>query len=333
MTIRVAQVGLGPIGAAALRQIVERPGLELGAAIDLDPDKIGRDAAEVCGLDRNRLGIVVEDELGEATAAACDIAVVCTSSSLSAFLPVAEDLVGRGLPIVSTTEELSYPFLANPEGARRLDAAAVAAGVAILGTGVNPGFAMDTLAMVLTAPCERVDRVTIERMQDAGRRRTPFQRKVGAGLEPARFRELVDQGKMGHVGFPESVAMIAATLGWELDRITDKTEPKIAESPLNCALGSIAVGDVSGIVQDGIGFSNGRSLIHLHMEAYIGAAESYDSVYVQGSPELRCRIEGGVPGDIATVSITVNSIPRVLAATPGLRTMRDLPPPSWWAGS
>lgn len=333
MTIRVALVGLGPIGAAALRQIVKRPGLELGAAIDLDLDKIGRDVAEVCELDQNRLGIAVEAKLDPKTAAACDIAVVCTNSALSAFLPVAEELLALGLPIVSTTEELAYPYRAQPELASRLDASAAAAGVAVLGTGVNPGFAMDTFAMVLTAPCERVDSVSIERMQNAGLRRIPFQRKVGAGLKPARFRELVGQGKMGHVGFPESVAMIAATFGWELDKITDTTEPKIAEQPLDCGLGSIAIGEVSGIVQDGIGLRDGKPVIHLHMEAYIGARECYDSVHIQGSPTLRCKIEGGIPGDVATVSVTLNSIPRVLAAAPGLRTMGDLPTASWWAGS
>jgi 4-hydroxy-tetrahydrodipicolinate reductase len=186
--------------------------------------------------------------------------------------------------------------------------------------------------MVLTAPCERVDRILIERFQDAGLRRVPFQQKVGAGLEPERFRELVAEGKMGHVGFPESIAMIAATFGWTLDRITDTTEPKLAKRALECGLGPIAAGQVAGIVQDGVGFRNGEKVIHLHMEAYIGARECYDAVHIHGSPPLTCRIEGGVPGDVATVSMTLNSIPRVLAAPPGLRTMSDLPLPAWWAG-
>lgn len=332
MSIRIALIGLGPIGATLLRQIIERPGFELGAAVDLDPAKIGRDVAEVCGLSGGNLGIVVEGGANSATVAACDVAVVCTSSSLAAFVPVAEELLDLGLPIVSTTEELAYPHRARGELAQHLDHAAQAAGVAILGTGVNPGFVMDTLAMVLTAPCERVDRISIERFQDAGLRRIPFQKKVGAGLEVARFRELVAAGKMGHVGFPESIAMIAAAFGWHLEEITDTTEPKIADQALECGLGSIATGQVAGIVQDGVGFRGGEAVIHLHMEAYIGARECYDAVTIEGSPPLHCRIDGGVPGDIATVSMTLNSIPRVLAAPPGLRTMSDLPLPAWWAG-
>lgn len=328
--IHVAQVGLGPIGASVVRQVVERAGFELVAAVDLDPSKVGRDVAEVCEFDGGPLGVVVEPEL--AADCAADVAVVCTTSSLEALLPLAERLLGLGLPLVSTTEELSYPYVAQPELAARLDAAAKRAGVAVLGTGVNPGFVMDTLAMVMTAPCERVDGITIERVQNAATRRLPFQRKVGAGMNPDEFRRLVAEGKMGHVGFSESVAMIAAAVGWQLDRITDKVEPRLAEESTDCALGPIAAGEVAGIIQDGTGYLDGEPLIRLHMEAWVGAPESYDSVRVEGSPALTCRIDGGVPGDIATASLTVNSIPKVLAAPPGLRTMVDLPPPSWWSG-
>lgn len=329
--IRVVQVGLGPIGASVVRQVVERPGFELVAAVDLDPSKVGRDVAEVCEFDGGPLGVVVETELTDDTGA--DVAVACTSSALESLLPLAERILALGLPLVSTTEELSYPFVAQPELAARLDEAARQAGVAMLGTGVNPGFVMDTLAMVMTAPCERVDRITIQRVQNAATRRLPFQRKVGAGMQPEEFRGLVADGKMGHVGFSESVAMIAAAVGWQLERIDDRIEPKIAEQETASGLGPIAAGEVAGIVQDGTGYLDGEPVIRLHMEAWIGAPESYDSVRVEGSPELACRIDGGVPGDIATASLTVNSIPKVLAAPPGLRTMADLPPPSWWSGT
>lgn len=332
MALRIALLGLGPIGAAVLRQIVERPGFVLGAAVDTDPGKIGRDAAEACGLAGAGGEIEIEDRLGSAAAEACDVAVVCASSSLTAFVAIAEELLSMGLPIVSTTEELAYPHRAQPALTRRLDDAARAAGVAVLGTGVNPGFAMDTLGLVLTAPCERVDRISIERFQDAGLRRVPFQKKVGAGLEPERFEELVAAGRMGHVGFPESVAMIAAAVGWQLDEITDTVRPKIADQALQSGLGPIAPGQVAGIVQDAVGFRNGADAIRLHMEAYVGARDCYDAVHVEGSPSLSSRIEGGIPGDVATASMALNAIPGLLTVQPGLRTMADLPMPRWWSG-
>lgn len=332
MTIRVLQVGLGPIGVGVLRQIVDRGGFELAGAVDIDPGKIGKDVGEVCGLPRP-LGLTVQGDLSAALGSGgIDVAVLCTGSSLERVLPQFETVVAAGVPVVSTTEELAFPQFSAPELAARLDAAAKAGGVAVLGTGVNPGFAMDLLPLALTAPCERVDSVTVDRIQDASTRRIPFQVKIGSGMDPDEFRAKVDRGEMGHVGFTESVAMIAAALGWKMDRITDVIEPKVAEAPTPSGLGTIPSGKVIGIVQDAIGYRGDETPIRLHMEAYLGAPESYDEVRIEGSPSLRSRVHGGFPGDIATTSIVVNCLPRILKAPPGLVTMKDLPPASWWSG-
>ena len=167
MTIRVLQVGLGPIGVGVLRQIVDRKGFELAGAVDIDPAKVGKDVGEVCGLESS-LGLAVQGDLAAAvTGGGIDVAVLCTGSSLERVLPQFETVVAAGIPVVSTTEELAFPQNPAPELAARLDAAAKAGGVAVLGTGVNPGFAMDLLPLALTAPCERVDSVTVDRIQDA----------------------------------------------------------------------------------------------------------------------------------------------------------------------
>ena len=76
-------------------------------------------------------------------------------------------------------------------------------------------------------------------------------------------------------------------------------------------------GYVCGIVQDGVGYRDGKPVITLHMEAYLGAPESFDAVEITGSPALKMKIAGGVHGDIATASITVNSIPKILEVAPG----------------
>ena len=332
MAIRVLQVGLGPIGIGVLRQVIERQGFELAGAVDIDPEKIGRDVGEVAGLGGS-LGRPVDGELGSALArGGIDVAVLCTGSALARVLPQLEAVVAAGIPIVSTTEELAYPRFRAPELTARLDDAARRAGVAVLGTGVNPGFAMDLLPIALTAPCQRVDAIAVDRIQDAAARRIPFQVKIGSGMDPQEFRERVDRGAMGHVGFPESVAMIAAAPGWRMDRITDVIEPKIAEAPTPSGLGTIAPGKVIGIVQDATGYRDGASPIRLHMEAYLGAPESYDEVRIEGSPSLRSRLAGGFPGDVATASIVVNCLPRILQAPPGLLTMKDLPVACWWSG-
>ncbi|MCB1033399.1 MAG: dihydrodipicolinate reductase [Acidobacteria bacterium] len=332
MTIRVLQVGLGPIGVGVLRQVIDRPGFELAGAVDIDPAKAGKDVGEACGLGRS-LGITVEADLAAAVARdGIDVAVLCTGSALERVLPQFETVLASGLPVVSTTEELAFPQFAAPELTARLDAAAKEGGAAILGTGVNPGFAMDLLPIALTAPCERVDAVRIDRIQDASKRRIPFQVKIGSGMDPDDFRAKVDRGEMGHVGFTESVAMLAAAFGWKMDRITDSIEPKVAEAPTESGLGTIGPGKVIGIIQDAVGYRDGETPIRLHMEAYLGAPESYDEVRIEGSPSLRSRLEGGFPGDIATASIVVNCLPRILQAPPGLITMKDLPVAGWWSG-
>jgi 4-hydroxy-tetrahydrodipicolinate reductase len=189
---------------------------------------------------------------------------------------------------------------------------------------------MDALPIAFTAVCERVDRVVVNRIQDARVRRLPFQQKIGAGLTTEQFQKQLGEGRVRHVGFTESIAMIADALGWTLDRISDHVEPKLASVTISSEFLAVDPGYVCGIVQEGIGYRKGDPAIRLHMEAYLGAPETYDSIEIDGSPRLAVKIAGGVHGDVATTSMVVNSIPRVLSATPGLHTMRDLPLPSFF---
>ncbi|MGH9350067.1 MAG: NAD(P)H-dependent amine dehydrogenase family protein [Vicinamibacterales bacterium] len=332
MSIRVMHIGLGPIGAAVVRQVAARKGMHIVAAVDIDPHKVGKDLGEVVGLGR-RLRVKVTPDVGRTIKAAKpDVAVVCTSSSLKRVLPQFEEVLRHKVPIVSTTEELSYPAPYNRRLAKKLDEAARKAKVAVLGTGVNPGFTMDALPITLTGVCERVDRIEVHRVQDASVRRLPFQQKIGSGLTREQFQKKVDEGTVRHVGLSESIQMIGDAMGWTLDRITDDIQPKIAERTVESEYLAVDPGYVCGIVQDGVGYVNGEARIRLHMEAYLGAPESYDSVLIEGSPRLYSKIAGGVHGDVATASIAVNSIPKVMAAGPGLRTMRDMPIPSFFGG-
>ena len=163
-----------------------------------------------------------------------------------------------------------------------IDAAAKKAKVAVAGTGVNLGFAMDALPIALTGICERVDSIRVDRVQDARIRRLPFQQKIGSGLTEAEFAEKVKACTVRHVGLTESVAMIADALGWKLDRVTDEIAPKLAAAPVESAFLKVPAGRVCGIVQDGVGFRDGTPAIVLHMEAYLGAPETFDTVTIEG---------------------------------------------------
>ncbi len=331
--IRVIHFGLGPIGAAVVRQVADRKGFKIVGAVDIDPAKTGRDLGEVTRLGR-KLKVTVSDNARKAIKAAKpDVAVLCTKSSLKQVLPQIEAILQMRVPIVSTTEELAYPTKGNMRYARAIHAMAKKYKVAVLGTGVNPGFVMDALPIMLTGVCERVEAIHIDRVQDARIRRLPFQQKIGAGLTREQFQKKVDDASVRHVGLAESISMIADALGWKLDRITDEIQPKIASEGVASEFLAVDPGFVSGIVQDGVGYRDGKAVITLHMEAYLGAPESFDAVEITGSPALKMKLAGGVHGDIATASITVNSIPKVLDVAPGLHTMRDMPLPSFFGGN
>jgi 4-hydroxy-tetrahydrodipicolinate reductase len=330
--IRVMHVGLGPIGAGVVRQVAERKGFRIVGAADIDPTKIGRDLGEVAGVGR-ALRVKVSGEVRKAIKASSpDVVVLCTSSSLKRVTPQIEEILKLKVPIVSTTEELAYPTKGNMKYARAIHQLARKSKVAVLGTGVNPGFVMDALPIALSGVCERVEALRIDRIQDARVRRLPFQQKIGTGLTREQFQKKVDDGSVRHVGLAESISMIADAFGWKLDRITDEIQPKMATETVASEYLAVDPGFVCGIVQDGVGYRNGNPVVTLHMEAYLGAPESYDAVEIDGSPALKMKLAGGVHGDIATASIVVNSLPKILDVAPGLHTMRDMPLPSFFGG-
>jgi len=343
MTIRVMHVGLGPIGIAVAKQTASRRGFQIVAAVDIDPNLAGRNLGELLttrgaelqlgGQAPKRLRVPVTTSIGKAIRATRpDVAVLCTSSSLRAVMPQFEEVLRHRVPIVTTTEEAAYPTPRNRRLAKRLDELARRAKVAALGTGVNPGFTMDALPIALTAACERVDCVEVRRVQDARIRRLPFQQKIGAGLTAVEFARRAADGSVRHVGFAESIQMIADALGWKLERVTDVVSPKLADAPVASEFLEVEAGRVAGIIQEGAGYVAGEPRISLRLEAYLGAPLSYDSVLIEGVPRLYSKIDGGVHGDIATASMAVNAIPAVLAAPAGFRTMRDMRLPSYFGG-
>ena len=332
MPIKVLHIGLGPIGAGVVRQVASRPGFKIVGAVDIDPEKAGRDLGDVCGVGRSLRVKITADIAKTIKATKPDVAVLCTSSSLKKVVPEFEAVLKLKVPIVSTTEELAYPVKSNAAAAKRIDALAKRARVAVLGTGVNPGFVMDALPIALTGVCESVRAIEIDRVQDARVRRLPFQKKIGAGLTREQFMAKVKDGSVRHVGLAESITMIADAFGWKLDKVTDEIQPKMAVAAVSSEFMTVEAGRVCGLIQDGVGYRKGEPIIRLHMEAYLGAPESFDATRVIGNPPLNMKLIGGVHGDIATASIVVNSLPKIIKAKPGLRTMRDMELPGYFGG-
>jgi 4-hydroxy-tetrahydrodipicolinate reductase len=343
--LRAIQIGLGPIGIESARYALRCPGLELVGAVDISPALSGRDLAGILAgasapgavQPPAAKEILVEADLSAALARTRpDIALHTTGSRLAAVAPQIETVLDAGVNLVSTTEELSYPWRRHAELAARLDALARSRGCSLMGTGVNPGFAMDTLALVLTSVCRRVDSVSIRRVVDAASRRGPLQRKVGAGLSPAEFRERVARGELGHVGLVESLDLLAACLGFgDLD-VEEAIEPVIAGAPVRTPHVSVETGQVAGIHHTAFGrvpagadgwTRDAAPVLSLDLRMYVGAADPVDETSIAGDPPVVSRIAGGIAGDAATVAILVNAARRVVEAPAGLRTMAEIAPP------
>lgn len=329
---RVIHYGLGPIGVGVAKLIAQRNDMQIVGAIDIDPQKVGEDFGAL--LDGHTLGVTISaDARAVLDKDKADIVVLTTSSSLRKIMPQLRQIAEAGLRVISTCEELSYPPAHNADLVGELDALAKRCGIAVYGTGVNPGYTMDALPLMLTAPCAEVKKIRVIRMQDASVRRLPFQQKIGAGITREEFQQRVEDGSVRHVGLRESVTMIAQSLGWTLSDYREVIEPVMAERDVTTPVLTVRAGSVAGVNQVARGFVNGEERITLQLIAYVGAPESHDTVQIEGTPNIHSTIVGGLHGDIATAAIVVNSIPRVLSAPPGLLTPNDLPIPHWRASS
>jgi 4-hydroxy-tetrahydrodipicolinate reductase len=325
--IRVAQFGLGPIGQACVKVLAQKSNLELVGGIDIDAGKIGKDLGEVCGL-KNHLGKIVR---GDAEAALAEWQPQVVLHTTLSFLDRIENqlaaIVRSRAHIVSSTEELFYPYQRNPEFCQRLDALAKQHGVAIVGTGVNPGFSMDILPLCLTGVCVDVKKIIATRVVDASKRRLPLQKKIGAGITRKEFRERAATGTFGHIGLRESALAVMNAMGWPVDEIKESLKPMIADKRVKTPFLAVESGQVTGIHQILRVKSGGQERLALELRMFVGAKEPHDSVEIVGNPPLSMRIEGGIFGDTATIAALVNAIPKIIKAQPGLRTMLDLPVP------
>ncbi|KPK93745.1 hypothetical protein AMJ80_05765, partial [bacterium SM23_31] len=226
--INVVQFGLGPIGINTAKTAMTKDMVKMVGAVDIDPAIAGKDLSEVVGFSDN-LGITVVDNIQKVfNETKVDVVLHTTSSFIADTFDQFRTIMEGGANVISSTEELLFPDLKNPEKAKELDAVARANNVTCLGTGVNPGFVMDTFVLCMTSMCNRVEHVYAEREVDAATRRGPLQKKVGAGLTVEEFRALRDAGKLGHIGMMESVAFVAKGLGWQLDNIEETLEPMVA---------------------------------------------------------------------------------------------------------
>ena len=329
----VIHYGLGPIGRAIAQVSAGRRNLLSVGAVDSDPRIIGRDLATLCELPAGSAEVVVGGLIADEPNSGLTVVLHSTDSSLAAIAPQIRECIERGYDVISTCEELSFPWDRSDSIALELDQLARSHGVRILGTGINPGFAMDHLPIILSKVASEVSSVAVSRRQDAGVRRIPLQRKVGAGLTVDDFAARAANGTIGHVGLAESAGSLARAFGWNIERHEESIEPLVASHDLVTDIGVIHAGEATGLHQSLMAFDGSDLVISLNLEMAIQLDRPSDEIWLTGIPDIHAIIPGGLHGDIGTAAIVVNSIEGLLACPPGLRTMQDLPTASPLAGS
>lgn len=333
MSIQVAIYGLGSIGSLIAKHIITKSGIKLVGGVDISPDKVGKDLGEVIGLGRNLDVLVTHDDDAMRVLREADVVLHSTATYLDRIYPQIVKCIKAGADVISTSETLAYPWYRYSNLAFLIDEVAKKQNVTVLGTGVNPGFIFDTLPAFLTSVCINVNKIHIVRSINASKRRYSFQKKYGLTMTPQEFQEKISKGEItAHVGYAESIMLIACMFGLKIDKVVEGQEPIIADKYMETQYFKIQPGQVCGIRGYGIGYINDNEFVKLELLAATGR-EDYDEVVIDGEPPLKWRNEYGTAGDIATAAMVINMIPRILRASPGLLMMKDIVIPSVYLGT
>ena len=326
------QVGLGPMGKIITNLLLKRKNITLKGAIEIDPKFIGKKLNEILEI-KEELDLIIESDLEKVLSKEeVDVVIIATSSSFEKILSTIKVAIRSGSNVISICEELSYPFQYFPKLSEELNQLAMSNGVTVVGTGINPGYLMDLLPIVITAPCQSVESIKVTRMMNSAKRREPFQRKIGTGMMLDEFNQKIKNKEItGHVGLTQSIQMIVTALGIEYDEIVE-FPPKglISKKDFKTTYGEdVPKGYICGLQSKAIAKKGEKEVIVLDFVAYAGEHEEYDSIVIEGNPNINQKIIGGVHGDVGTAAMVANLIPKVIDAKSGLMTMKDLPVPCY----
>jgi hypothetical protein len=332
--IKAVLWGLGAMGSG-IALLLEEKGVEIVGAIDVAP-KVGKDLGDILGS--GKIGVTVEDDPAKALAREPDLAIICTASFVKDVFPHIKSALEYGANVITIAEEMAYPWAADNELAHEMDCLAREAGKTILGTGINPGFILDTLVLALTGVCREVRHIHAKRINNLAPFGPTVMRTQGVGITPEEFQEGLRMGSVvGHVGFRQSAMLIGRGLNWDIERVVEEKQPIISRVERRTRYAHVLPGNVAGCRHIARAYSGGKEVILLEHPQQIcpeaEGVETGDYINVDGDPPVNLAIKPEIPGGIGTTAIAVNMIPQVLVSPPGLVTMADLPVPRALLGS
>lgn len=331
--IRVIHWGLGAMGSGMANMVLAKEGMGIVGAIATNPYKAGKDLGEILGLNK-RIGVLASNNPADVIAnTPADVLLLATSSFVPEVLPQIKLAVENGLNVITIAEEMADPWASYPEKALQIDQLAKKHGVSVLGTGINPGFVLDTLIIALTGVCTEVKKIRGTRINDLSQFGTTVMRTQGVGTTPEEFQKGLENGTIvGHIGFNESVLLIAKALGWEIDRVEQTREPITTNVYRETPYIKVDPGNVAGCRHTARAYKNGEAVIELvhpqQIRPEAEGAETGDYIEITGTPNIALTIKPEIAGGTGTIAIAVNMIPKVINAAPGMLTMNDLPLPA-----
>ncbi len=332
--VKVLIWGFGAMGSGMARMLLTKKGVEIVGVCDRNEKRVGKSIFEVLGVEKgDHPDVIINSNPDEVIKeGVADLILCATDSFTKNAFPKLKTCLERKLNVISTAEEMAYPAAQSPDLAKQLDEIAKANGVSILGTGINPGLIMDLLVVILTGCMTELKSVKAERVNSLSPFGAAVMEEQGVGITVDEFNKGVEDGTLaGHVGFAESINMIAKAVGWNVEDIKTQMKPIVTDVDRKSPYGFAKAGNVAGVNMTGQGYVNGQVLIDMlhpqQIEPEQVGVHTGDYITLKGSPEVNMSIKPEVEGGLGTIAMCVNMIPQVINATPGLKTMLDLPVP------
>jgi len=333
--IKVLLWGFGAMGSGMAEMLLKKKGIEISGVCDMHPDRVGKSIFEVLGVDKgSRPEVLISNDIKALVSESCvDIALLATDSFTAKAFDKIKFLLENKLNVISTAEEMAYPQASEPELTKQLNKIAKDNGVTVLGTGINPGLIMDLLVVALTGACIDVDEIEAERVNSLSPFGPAVMEEQGVGITQEEFAEGVKNDTLaGHVGFNESVGMIADAIGWQLSApVKQSMEPIISNVYRKTKYVEVQPGNIAGCSMKGYGYVGGEEKIRMihpqQVEPQLEGTDTGDYIRIKGTPNIDMAIKPEIPGGIGTIAMCVNMIPHVINSRAGLKTMIDLPVP------
>lgn len=332
--VKVAIWGFGAMGSGMAKMLTTKKGIVVTGVCDRAEERVGKNMYEVLGVEQgDRPEVIIKADIEDVVKDGnVDVVLTATDSFTKNAFPRLKYCLEQKVNVISTAEEMSYPKAQQPELAAELDKIAKENGVTILGSGINPGLIMDLLVVCLTGCMTDVESIQAKRVNSLSPFGPAVMEEQGVGIAVETFNKGVEDGSLaGHVGFHESVGMIAEAIGWKVEKFEQQMKPIVTDVDRKSPYGFAAAGDVAGVNMTGQGYVDGQVKIDMihpqQIEPEQVGVNTGDYITLKGTPEVNMAITPEVEGGLGTIAMCVNMIPHVINAKAGLKTMIDLPVP------